>query len=226
MTTATKNKLYRIGNSLLSALYPDRCAICGELVNGGECVCVSCDDSFVRKPDMFYIGKTVCYSVCEYTEVNKQIIFGAKNNRDFHKLCFMASGIYELLKAYGVIDDIDAVIPVPASLKRRITRGYNHTEKISRHLSFLSGIDVIKAVRKTKETGEQKTLSRSERLVNLKGCYCMSKRNIVRNKTVLLIDDVTTTGATLKEISELLQSEGNNVICAVFARTPYKDNKE
>lgn len=226
MTSKTRNKLYEIGNSLLSELYPDRCAVCGTLVDAGECVCADCNETFPRKPGSFSLGRTVCYNVCEYNESNKKIVFGAKDGRDFHKLSFMATEIYGLLTGYGIIGMIDVIIPVPADFFKWMKRGFNHTEKMSRHLSYLSGIDTVRAVKKIKETAEQKTLSRSERLENLKDSYAVSKRNRVRNKTVLLLDDVSTTGSTLKEISELLQRDGNKVICAVFAKTLYKDNKE
>ena len=223
MTTKTKNKLYKIGNSLLSELYPDRCAICGNIVASCDFICAECNEGFERKPEMFYIGSTACYSVCEYNEANKRIALGAKNDRDFHKLCFMAAEIYDLLKSFGVTEEIDVIVPAPISLVKRIKRGFNHTEKLSRHISSLSDIGVVKAVKKIRHTGEQKALTRSERLTNLKGSFAIDKRNIVRNKTVLLIDDVTTTGATLREISDLLKKEGNRVICAVFAKTPYKE---
>lgn len=221
-----RNKLYEISNKFLSELYPDRCAVCDAIVDVGNCVCADCNEQFPRKPEIFRLGKTTCYSVCEYNEENKKIVFGAKDGRDFYKLCFMATEIHELLKYYGVINEIEAIIPVPAYFLKRLKRGFNHTEKMTRHLSYLSGIDTVKAVRKKKEAAEQKTLNRTDRMMNSEGSYAVRERNRIRNKTVLLIDDVSTTGSTLKEISRLLQKDGNKVICAVFAKTPYKDNKE
>lgn len=224
MTTKTKNKLYGIGNALLSELFPDRCAICDKLLDSGKCICDDCNDSFSRQPRKFYSGKTLCYSVCEYSDVNKKIVLGAKKGRDFYKLSFMATEIYELLKNNGVMDEIEVIVPAPMSLAKRLKKGFNHTEKLTRHISYLSGIDTVKAVKKIRETSEQKTLSREERMKNLKGSFAMSKRKAVSGKTVLLVDDVTTTGSTLSEVAEVLRKAGNEVICAVFARTPYKEN--
>ena len=170
MTTKTKNKLYGIGNALLSELFPDRCAICDKLLDSGKCVCDDCNDSFSRQPRKFYSGKTLCYSVCEYRDVNKKIVLGAKKGRDFYKLSFMATEIYELLKNNGVMDEIEVIVPAPMSLAKRLKKGFNHTEKLTRHISYLSGIDTVKAVKKIRETREQKTLSREERRVGVFTC--------------------------------------------------------
>ena len=224
MTTKTKNKLYGIGNAILSELFPDRCAICDKLLDSGKCVCDDCNDSFSRQPRKFYSGKTLCYSVCEYRDVNKKIVLGAKKGRDFYKLSFMATEIYELLKSNGVMDEIEVIVPAPMSPMKRLKKGFNHTEKLTRHISYLSGIDTVKAVKKIRETREQKTLSREERMKNLKDSFALSDKKAVSGKTVLLVDDVTTTGSTLSEVAEVLRKAGNKVICAVFARTPYREN--
>ena len=220
------DKAYGIYNKIMSLFFPDRCAICGKITDAGKCVCDECRENFSRKQEHFKIGSTSCYSVCEYNDSHCGIVIGAKKQRDFSKLSFMASEIYDLLKAYDVIDSIDVIIPVPMSRIRRITRGYNHTEKISRHLSYLSGIKTVKALRKVKETREQKTLTRRQRLENLKDCYKVIEGKVPQNQTVLVIDDVTTTGSTLNEISRLLKTKGNKVVCAVFARTPFYENKQ
>lgn len=224
MTTKTKNKLYEISNKFLSELYPDRCAVCDAIIDAGNCVCADCNEQFPRKPEIFRLGKTTCYNVCEYSDVNKKIVLGAKKGRDFYKLSFMATEIYELLKNNGVMDEIEVIVPAPMSLAKRLKKGFNHTEKLTRHISYLSGIDTVKAVKKIRETREQKTLSREERMKNLKGSFAMSKRKALSGRTVLLVDDVTTTGSTLSEVAEVLRKAGNEVICAVFARTPYKEN--
>ncbi len=220
----TKNKVYDIYNKCLSLFFPDRCAICGKVTDAGEYVCTDCTTAFPRKQDRFSIGRYLCYSVCEYNDNIQSIVIGGKKHRDFSKLSFMATEIYDLLRAYGIIDDVDVIIPVPMGRIKRITRGYNHTEKMARHLSYLSGIETVKALCKIKETKEQKTLGRQQRLHNLEGCYRLSEK-AVYGKTVLVIDDVTTTGSTLIEVSNLLKSNGNKVICAVFARTPFKERE-
>lgn len=223
--TRMNNKVYEVCNRVLSLLFPDRCPFCSKVINYGEVACADCYNAFQRKHRQFRVGDTDCYSVCEYNDNNSKVVLGAKKQRDFSKLSFMASEIYDLLRAYGINEEIDIIVPVPMSRIKRIKRGYNHTEKISRHLSFLSSIKTVKALRKVKETKEQKTLGREQRLINLKDCYRVNNKNVPEGKTVLVIDDVTTTGSTLIEVSDLLRKHGNKVICAVFARTPFKENE-
>lgn len=220
-----KNKAYGFYNKCLSFLFPDRCAVCGKLTDEGKSICTDCDITFPRKFEQFSVGEYFCYSACEYNDNNRNIVIGAKKYRDFSKLSFMATEINDLLRAYGIIESIDIIVPVPMGRIKRITRGYNHTEKMARHLSYLSGIETVKALRKVKESKEQKTLSRQQRLHNLKGCYKVNERKAPKGKTLLVIDDVTTTGSTLIEVSKLLSQSGNKVICAVFARTPFTETE-
>ncbi len=220
----TKNKAYGLYNKCLSLFFPDRCAVCGKVTDAGEYVCIDCNISFPRKQERLNIGNYPCYSVCEYNDNIQSVVIGGKKHRDFSKLAFMATEIYDLLRAYGIIDDIDVIVPVPMGRVKRITRGYNHTEKIAKHLSYLSGIETVKAICKVKETKEQKALNRQQRLHNLEGCYRLREKAVC-GKIILVVDDVTTTGSTLIEVSDLLKNNGNKVICAVFARTPFRESE-
>lgn len=214
-----RNKLYSAYNRCLSLFFPDRCALCDSITDTGKFVCDTCDKAFIRNYRQTKVGSFTCYSVCDYGENPRTIVMGAKKHRDFSKLCFMANEMYELMKAYDM-PEADVIIPVPMGFVKRITRGYNHTEKLARHLSYLSGIKTVKALRKVKKTKEQKSLKREQRLENLKGSYAIDKKRAVSGKTVLVIDDVSTTGTTLFEVASVLQKEGNRVICIVFAKTP------
>ncbi|MCX6712597.1 MAG: phosphoribosyltransferase family protein [Candidatus Vogelbacteria bacterium] len=97
------------------------------------------------------------------------------------------------------------IVSVPLSKKRFHQRGYNQSEEIARRLAELEPkifrLETGNLI-KTRETPSQVSCgSRAKRLENLKGAFRVKNNRIFRGRTVLLIDDVTTTGATLAEAS-------------------------
>ena len=109
------------------------------------------------------------------------------------------------------------IVPVPLHPKRLKERGYNQASKLGQNLSRLTNIPFnSKAIIKIKPTKSQQGLSREDRLINLNGAF-IGKKEIVKDKTILLIDDVITTGSTLKACSQALYKAGAK---SVYGLTP------
>ncbi|MBR2861070.1 MAG: ComF family protein [Clostridia bacterium] len=113
----------------------------------------------------------------------------------------------------------DYIIPVPASKARMEKYLYNQTELLARELSDLSGVPVKCDVLFRKDTSSKTvSLSREERQKLIKEQYYFS--SFVKGKTVLLVDDVVTTGETLRVCSSLLKKAGaSRIYCCAIART-------
>ncbi len=200
-------------------LYPARCPVCEKLIPLGKYICDECNSTFEYKNCETNVSGFPLYYVCEYNSVSQKIVLGAKNDWDGDKLDFMAKAVCDMLDQYGLRDNFDAVIPVPISKKSRMERGYNQTEKIAGKISELSGLKVIKAVKKIKNTAQQKQLGRSDRLKNLNGAFAVNEYCDIKGKTVLLLDDVCTTGATFTQTAKVLMNAGcAGVVCVCFAR--------
>jgi ComF family protein len=114
---------------------------------------------------------------------------------------------------------IDVVVPVPLGRKRMQERGYNQVDLIARPLSLALGLDYRPAALKRKrETVSQVGLSAVERRNNMQNAF-LADALVVRGKTVLVMDDVSTTGSTLSSCSEaLLQSGAKDVFALTVAR--------
>lgn len=113
---------------------------------------------------------------------------------------------------------IDLVVPIPLHLSRKRERGFNQAEllaaRIASRLSIRLETGIIK---KTRHTTPQSALTRSERIENAKGCYQTSAD--LTGKSILLVDDVVTTGATLAECALALRGTGaRHVYALAFAR--------
>lgn len=110
------------------------------------------------------------------------------------------------------------IIPIPLSKARLHQRGWNQTEMIAdalqkkdKNRSFTVQKDIL--IKKF-HTSSQTKLSRSQRMKNLKGCFEVIKPDDVKNRNIILLDDVTTTGSTIKEASSTLKKAGARHIVA------------
>ena len=116
--------------------------------------------------------------------------------------------------------EFEAITFVPLSRRRLRERGFNQAERLARALGKLCGAPVFPALRKARETLPQEALSRRERLLNLQGSFAPLGR--ARCPRILLIDDVYTTGATVRECSSVLKEAGyERVFVLTVARTPH-----
>jgi ComF family protein len=108
---------------------------------------------------------------------------------------------------------VEAIIPVPLHPKRKRARGFDQAKVLAKELSKLKELPLENLVlRKVKNVLPQTSLEREERMKNVRGAYTVLKSGKIRGKTVLLVDDVYTTGSTLKECSrELLRAGAKEV---------------
>ena len=112
----------------------------------------------------------------------------------------------------------DALVPVPVHATRKKTRGFNQAEILARVIGKKLGIPVMpEMLVRNKKTLPQKDLSAAERLKNLSGAFAAGEipEGI---RSVILVDDIYTTGTTLDEIAALLKEHGvSKVYCVTLA---------
>ena len=204
---------------MLFTVYPRRCPVCGIQLPTEEYICAKCAESFPYKYHKETLNGLTVYSVCGYNELTKNIVLGAKNQRDGDKLDFIAYAASDMMKTLDAGESADGIVPVPQHISKYFTRGYSHTEKISRQLSRHIGIPVINAVKKGRATAEQKSLSHAQRKLNLKGVFYVKENADIKGKRLIVFDDVCTTGATLLEVCACLKEAGcKDLVCVCFAR--------
>ncbi len=115
------------------------------------------------------------------------------------------------------------IIPVPLTPKRIQERGYNQAAELAEAIYTTLNNRGIRAevdlniLQKPRETGQQKHMTQKERMENASGAYHVHKRKACKDKTVLLVDDILTTGATGGECAKLLKNAGAK---AVYFLTP------
>jgi ComF family protein len=116
---------------------------------------------------------------------------------------------------------VDYLLPVPLHPRKKRKRGFNQAREIALWLGKKHTIPCLdKVLVKKKNTPPQTTLESKERLQNVKDAYAVNKPALIAGKTVLLIDDVFTTGATINECSRVLKKAGIREVRALTLAQP------
>ena len=222
---------------LLDALFPPFCCNCGEL---GYELCPEC----INKITLIDQQKTcpICGDfsnkarVCqkclksrpyfdqlrswgEYSGVLQNVIRKYKFDRGLGLARFISNPSIEYIRSWGI--KVDNVVPVPLSNSRLHERGYNQSALLASSISRNLHIEIkLHALTRVKETLSQVGLSSKERQDNVFNAFRADSAEI-RNKSVLVIDDIATTGSTLNECAKALKNAGaREVFCYTVAKTP------
>jgi len=102
----------------------------------------------------------------------------------------------------------DMVVPMPLHWRRSWERGFNQSELLGKALSTKLGAPLVRAVRRKRRTPSQAGLTNAQRRVNVAGAFVWNKRVSVKDRHVLLVDDVLTTGATASACAAVLKRAG------------------
>ncbi|HEX5757774.1 MAG TPA: phosphoribosyltransferase family protein [Thermoanaerobaculia bacterium] len=147
----------------------------------------------------------------------------------FGRLDYLGEHLAAALAA-ALAEELAATLPpgalvtaVPLHWRRRLARGYNQAERITRPLAARLGLPCRALLRRRRATPPQSGLPRGERLANLRRAFAprWGATAAVRGRSILLVDDVATTGATLEAAAAALKTAGAAaVIACVAARTP------
>jgi ComF family protein len=109
----------------------------------------------------------------------------------------------------GLWEGLDFLVPVPLHPKRRRERGFNQSQLLARDLARIKGLKVLeKRLVKVKNVPPQTSLESAGREGNVRGAYGVRRIKSIKGKTLLLVDDVFTTGSTIRECSRVLMSAG------------------
>lgn len=102
----------------------------------------------------------------------------------------------------------DVVVPVPTRRSRLVRRGFDQAAELARAIANQRGLPVLRALHRVDAAGSQTVLGRVERATNVRGAFRVVRRDAVAGRTVLLVDDVLTSGATLGECTHALRRAG------------------
>lgn len=214
---------YMLKKKLLALIFPTRCPLCNRFIHAHEKFCDNCYDSItIYKGNHSVRGAAAFTAAFEYDSSSSPAVLLLKRGIRGNAAYALGTALAETIKERIQTENIDFIVPVPMYDTDRKKRGFNQAELIAREVGRILGIDVLTdCVKKTRLTQNQKNLSARQRTVNLKKAFDVENSDIVRNKQILLIDDVCTTGSTLAEITKTLRQNGAAAVyCAACCKTP------
>lgn len=187
------------------------CPVCSSVPDKSACAFCS--------GRIFYPSRHI--SVFEYEGAVKSIIHALKFDGLKHVYRIIVPFLADCLADFG--DDIDLITSVPMNRKKYAARGYNQSELLAQSLSKSSGIPFLKLLREKGDSMHQREFSYSARYINVIDRYETIHNNKINDKSILIIDDVFTTGATINECSrQLLSSGARSVFSLTVARSDLK----
>ncbi len=207
---------------LLELIYPRKCVFCTcflkreetDLCTGCRTRLPYCED---QRRSIPYSAKSV--SVFYYEGDVREAVLRYKFGGQMHYS--HAFGRLIAMQVRQHLPEFDLICHVPVSRARRRARGYDQAKRLADAVGAELGNRPRRILKKLRNNPAQSGLQRPEqRRANVLGVYAVPDREAVRGKTILLIDDVMTTGATLSECCRtLLDAGAAQVYCAVLARS-------
>ena len=154
-----------------------------------------------------------------YADPLRRIIHQLKYHRREEMLNRLGRLLSEAVAARVEVETLDVIIPVPMHWRRRLGRGYDHARALARQLGKRLDLPVGDELVRLRHTPPQVNLPRTKRIQILRGAFGLRSTAAIEGTHALLVDDVTTTGATANEASRTLLSGGaSKVILAVAAK--------
>lgn len=221
-----------IGNFFLNILFPRNCLSCGR---EGQYICENCrtflgeaplicpvcgrgsfsGQRHIDCPSRYQLDGLV--AIWEYEGLVKSIIHHIK----YRKLGDAVSELVALSSeamskdkerfasffSY-LLSEKPLITFVPLSSRKERARGFNQAELIARELEKITGFKTISLLKKIKETESQTGLKKKERLKNVEGVFSLETNSLELPENLILVDDVWTTGSTLKEGAKVLKKAG------------------
>jgi len=239
------NGFMSLGEALLDLCLPGRCAGCREAWlashEGFWCekclrelpwiqspLCPCCGRPFPDSPtsDDHFCGDCsrsefpfdTARSAVQHAGVVRERIHQLKFGAQLHWVPplteLLAMVLHHGREVYGI--GADVIVPVPLHVRRLKQRGFNQAGLIAKKLARRTGLPVsFDALVRKSWTDPQTRLNRQERLVNVKGAFEVARPEEVRDRRIVLVDDVFTTGTTLSECSRTLKDAGASEVHAM-----------
>lgn len=207
-------------NKFLNLIYNKKCLICAN-TKTDELLCKNClkDVQFLSSFAHRIYKEIPIYSALVYDSAVKKLIHKLKFQHKKSASIPLAKLLFEYFNKLDLSNDFIICYPSGYYL-RTLSRGYNPVFLIVKEFSKIAQIDYIKdLIIKTKYTKPQ--YKAKNKVKNIKGSFKIDKNKLkkLENKTILLIDDITTSGATINELIDTLKDfKINDIICLTLAK--------
>lgn len=210
---------------ILDLISPRACNVCGRRLNEGEQVmCASCNRHLPRThyendaydnemAQLFWaripIERAAAFFFYHAQSEVSRMIYALKYGNHPEIGEELGRMVAEEFQSKGFFKNIDFIVPIPLSGRRKRERGYNQSEEIAKGISEISRLPILKnVVRRVRFQDSQTHKNRLARAENVDDAFELTDSSEIVNKHVLLVDDIVTTGATICACGKVLQRDG------------------
>lgn len=214
---------WSLGHGLSHLFYPRLCEGCSKpLLAEEEVLCLNCNVYYLPRTAYHHIPenetamrfagrvpvvKATSFAYFTVDGLLQHLLHGLKYQDKKYIGSFLGKQLGYDLAQLNWQQGIDVIIPVPLHPKKEAARGYNQTELIADGLGEVLHLPVITgALERTRNTESQTQKTREERIANVEAAFSLKNAEHIKDKHLLLIDDVLTTGATLEACAQTLLS--------------------
>ena len=216
----------KILNYILELVYPPVCGFCGKICR--EYLCKKCEIkikkyeiNLMQKNKNKYFDELFC--IFKYEKIIRETLIEYKFQNKPYLYKTFSKIILNNKKVCGFLKKYDIIIPVPISKKRKLTRGYNQSYLIAKEIAKMLNIKLENNILiKTKDIKAQSGLTKKERAINIKNAFMVKNIDKLKNKNILLFDDIYTTGSTVNECARILKEAGANRVGILTIAKDYK----
>lgn len=212
---------------LTDIIIPNKCPVCGKILKWNGLLCSKCENELapLKPSDNGDLEDIKVWSLYAYEGKCVDMIYALKHTGEVRNFAeFSAVKLAEKIKLSDFADKIDIVTAVPMHWRKKSERGLNQAEVLAKFIAdeLDKSVD-FKLLKHLDDKEEQHRLSAEERKIHAEKIYSANKKHTdISGKTVLLCDDVITTGSTIKVCMEILHKMGAQVCCCSIARTVRK----
>jgi ComF family protein len=199
-----------------TAIESPLCSLCGRPFSDGAERDRICEDCLRKRP---------AYDIARAPYLYDGALMTAIQELKYAQRSHLADSLGSLLASFAQtwIGELKGslIMPVPLHPRRLRSRGFNQSLLLSRCVAARTGAQLdFLSLRRTRYTKPQTELSSEERKKNVRKAFEVVKPEAVKGRTIVLVDDVATTGSTLNECAKALKRAGaESVLCLVLART-------
>lgn len=196
--------------SLARLLFPDRCPVCRNVCKNSRCVCDTCFTKMTLLEDPVRREGKGCldliYSLYPYRHpFTKNVLFSIKDRGTESAVSFAAARMADYVREDPYLKNATVITFSPRRPGERIRFGFDQAELLARKMANHLSLPCVTALRRKPGGKRQRGLSGERREMNVKNKFLPAKEIELSGNTVILIDDVITTGATVKECAAILK---------------------
>lgn len=218
-----RNILKEIISATLELIYyrDYKCLCCDKEIYNNDYLCTHCMKKLNLYEETFFINdkyNVKCYTCDVYSSIMRNLILKLKYSNKFFVAEFFSKIIVDRIKDEEL--KVDLITFVPSTKKRKKKRGYNQAEVIAKYSANKIDKKCVSLLRKDEKTKDQIGLDSGDRRNNVKRAFSICnwvrmRKDYIVGKSILIIDDVVTTGATAYNCAEILLEYGAKDVCII-----------